>query len=80
MSKIGAIFGIPTAVGVVIWIVKYMTDPSPSNLSQAGPLIAQAATPWWIPVLQFIANVFPGIVGAILIIGLLYFFVAKNNG
>ncbi len=76
MKVIAFIFSIPTIVGMAIWSFGYLINPSPEKVSQAGQLIAQAAVPWWIPVIQFLAPL--GIGGAILILVLLYF-VAKGG-
>ena len=57
------------------WMLNYTLNPSPEKISKAGELIAQAATPWWIPVVQFFAPL--GIVGAIVIVGLLLFVAAR---
>ena len=63
---------ISTIVGISAWAFSYLINPSPEKIDQAGQLIAQAATPWWIPVIQFLASASLGIFGAILIIALLY--------
>lgn len=62
---------------MVIWVLSYAANPSPEKISQAGQLIAQAAIPWWIPIIQFLATL--GILGAIGIIVLLSL-VARNGG
>lgn len=77
MKIIGAIFSIPIVAGMIIWALSYVVNPSPDKISQAGQLIAQAAIPWWVPVIQFLATM--GTFGAIGIIVLL-FLVAKNRG
>jgi hypothetical protein len=68
MKKILAIIAV---VPIACWVFSYMLNPSPDKISKAGELIAQAATPWWVPVVQFFAPL--GIIGAIIIIGVLIF-------
>ena len=58
------------------WMFSYMLNPSPEKISRAGEVIAQTATPWWIPVIQFFAPL--GIVGAIVIVGILLFVAARQ--
>lgn len=58
------------------WAFSYVLNPSTEKISEAGELIAQAAVPWWIPVIQFFAPL--GVIGAIVILALLYF-VAVNQ-
>ncbi len=53
-----------------------MLNPSPEKISEAGELIAQTVTPWWIPVIQFFAPL--GIIGAIVIMGVLIFANRQN--
>ena len=75
--KIVAIFSIHIIARTIVWVLSYTVDPSLDKIDQAGQLIAQAATPWWVSVIQFLAPL--GALGAIVIIVLL-FFVARNGG
>jgi hypothetical protein len=77
MKVVGAFFSIITLGGFMIWVLTYMANPSPENLAEVGPIIAQAAIPWWISVIEFLTKF--GTVGAIGILVLL-FFIAKNRG
>ena len=77
MKKIAAIFSIPVIVGMIVWVLSYAVNPSPDKIEQTGQLIVQAAIPWWVSVIQFLAAL--GTLGAIGIIVLLYF-VARNGG
>ena len=54
-----------------------MLNSSPEKISKAGELIAQTATPWWIPVIQFFAPL--GIIGAIVIVALLFFVATRQT-
>jgi len=67
MKKIITILAV---VPIVWWVLSYMLTPSPEKISEAGKLIAQTVTPWWIPVFQFFAPL--GIIGAIVIIGVIF--------
>jgi len=77
MEKLAAIFSIPLISRTIVWVVSYTVNPSLDKIDQAGQLIAQAATPWWVSVTQFLKPL--GALGAIGIIVLL-FFVARNGG
>jgi hypothetical protein len=76
MQAIGKIFSAITVGGFFIWAINYVASPSPEKITKAGELIAQAAIPWWLPVINFLAPL--GIIGFILIIVLL-FYIAKNK-
>jgi hypothetical protein len=76
MRKIGSIFALISIIGVFIWAFSYQINPTPEKIDQAGQLIAQAAIPWWVSVIQFLASL--GIIGAILILIFLYL-VAKGK-
>ncbi len=76
MKLIAFLTLIPILVGMAAWAFSYVLNPSPDKVDQVGQLIAQAATPWWVPVIQFLVPL--GIIGAILILVLLYF-VAKGE-
>ena len=67
-----------TLVGISVWAFSYLINPSPEKIDQAGQLIAQTAIPWWVSVIQFLESASLGILGAILILALLYF-VAKGG-
>ena len=70
------IFTILAVSPIALWILSYMFNPSPEKISKAGELIAQTATPWWIPVIQFLVPL--GIIGAIVIVALLFFVAARQ--
>jgi len=76
MRKIAAIFSIPIIVGMIVWVLSYAVNPSPEKINQAGQLIAQAAIPWWVSVIQFLAPL--GALGAIGIIVFLFLASAKK--
>ncbi len=77
MKKVIALLSIPTMFALVVWMFKMMTNPSPEVVSQAGPIIAEVATPWWIPLIQFLLQF--GTFGAIIIIALV-FWLSKHRG
>jgi hypothetical protein len=77
LKIIAFIFSVPTIIGTAVWSLSYLINPSPEKIGQAGQLIAQAAIPWWVPVIQFLAPL--GILGAILILVLLYFVAKSGN-
>jgi hypothetical protein len=68
---IGGLFSLVTIVSFIIWMLTTMANPTPENISQGGELIAQAAIPWWITVIQFLAPL--GLIGAILILIVLFY-------
>jgi len=74
------IVSIPILVGMSAWALSYLMNPSPEKIGQAGQLIAQAATPWWVPAIQFLTSASLGILGAILIFALLYFVAKGGSG
>ena len=76
MKRIAAIFSIPIIVGTIVWVLSYAVNPSPDKIEQAGQLIAQAAIPWWVSVIQFLAAL--GTLGAIGIIVFLFLTSAKK--
>jgi hypothetical protein len=74
---IGSIFTTLTLLQIGIWGVSYVLNPSPAAIDQAGQIIAQAAIPWWMSVIQFLAPL--GIIGSIGVVVLLVL-VARNGG
>lgn len=77
MKIIGVICGYVTLVSFAIWVLKVMANPTPANFDQVGTLIAQAAIPWWIPVIEFLAKV-GNVIGGIAI-AVFLFLLAKSN-
>ena len=76
MKLIAEIFSIPLIARTAVWVVSYTVSPSLDKIDQGGQLIAQAATPWWVSVVQFLEPL--GVLGAIGIIVLLVF-VTRNG-
>lgn len=70
------ILGIPTFIGFAIWAVTYMANPTPENAAKVAPVIIQAATPWWVPVIEFLIPW--GLIGGLFIIALLIL-ISKGN-
>jgi hypothetical protein len=78
LKIIAFLASIPFLVHTAAWAFSYSLNPSPEKIEQAGELIAQAAIPWWVSVIQFLASAPFGILGTILILVLLYL-VAKGK-
>lgn len=76
MKIIAAIFSIPIIAGTIVWVLSYAVSPSLDKIDQAGQLITQAAIPWWVSVIQFLASL--GALGAIGIIVFLLLASAKK--
>jgi hypothetical protein len=66
----GFIFGIPLVISMIVWAFSTMANPSADNIAKAGNLIAQAAIPWWIPVIIWLAPL--GLIGGPLIFLIVY--------
>jgi hypothetical protein len=62
------IFFLPLLVNFVSWAISSTTNPNPENIERGTELIAQAATPWWITAIQWIATHIKGIMATILIL------------
>jgi len=78
MNLIAQIFNIIFLIGIVVWLVQSLTNPtSPEVIEKAGELIAQAAIPWWIPVLQFIVSI--PILGGTLGVVFLFLLARENS-
>lgn len=70
------ILGIPFLISVATWIVASLSNPTSGQvIEKGGELIAQAAIPWWIPVLQFLSGI--PLVGAILAVIFLIILVSR---
>jgi hypothetical protein len=70
VARVGAkISLLLTIIGFACWALSYVANPSPEKIDQSGQIIAQAAIPWWIPVIQWLLPF--GILGIIGIIVLL---------
>jgi hypothetical protein len=67
------IFVVPVLGGLLLWTTKVTNDPgNPDNLEEGAEIIAEAAVPWWLGIFEWFAGL-PGIIGAVLIIGLVIF-------
>jgi len=77
MKIIGVIFGYIALFSFVIWVLKVVANPTPANLDQIDILIAQAAIPWWIPIIEFLAKVGNAIGG--IAIAVFLFLLVKSN-
>lgn len=78
MKFIAWLFGIPLLIGIAAWIIQSLANPSsPQVIEKVGELIAQAAIPWWVPVLQFIVGI--PIVGGTLGVAFLFLLARENS-
>jgi len=76
-KQIGAIIGlivaIPLLLSLLSWTIQNANDPGNSeNLQEGTEIIADAAIPWWLGIFEWLAGL-PGIIGALLIIGFVFF-------
>ena len=71
IGYIGGFFSLVTIVSLTIWMLTTRASPTPENISKGGELIANAAIPWWVTVIQFLAPL--GTIGAILILVVLFY-------
>lgn len=78
MKTLAFILGIPLLIGIVIWILQSLANPtSPEVIERAGELMAQAAILWWIPVLQFLLSI--PIFGSILAVVFLFLLARSDS-
>jgi hypothetical protein len=66
------LFTVPLLFQTVIWSVSSVVNPSPENIQKGGELIAEAAVPWWVGIMEWMAGL-GGTVAAVLIIGFIFF-------
>lgn len=65
MGKIiAALLSLPFLIMTMLWIFGCSVNPTSEKIGQGGELIAQAAIPWWLQVIEFLAAL--GAVGALL--------------
>ena len=70
---IALIFLVPTLITLLIWTFKIQKDTINPDLIEEGVNIAvDDAIPWWLWLFEWLAGL-PGIIGAILIIALVFF-------
>jgi hypothetical protein len=63
-------------ISVIGWALSMSVNASPVNIAKAGDLIAQAAVPWWISAIQWLAPL--GLLGTLVM--LLIVFLASKYG
>ena len=66
------IFVLPLLIKITFWSVTINDNSPEENTEQATELITDATIPWWLGIFEWLAGL-PGIIGAGLIIGLIYF-------
>jgi len=69
---VSLVFILPLLIKFLFWGIISITNPSPDNIEKGAELIAESAIPWWIGVIEWLANL-RGIIAIILIIGFLCF-------
>lgn len=52
---IGVVVGLPLLIRSLSWSVGYAISPSPENIEKGVELIADAAVPWWLGVMESLA-------------------------
>lgn len=62
------IFVLPLLLHFVGWAISSIINPTPENIEKGTELIAQAATPWWVTVFQWIGDHTEGLLATVLIL------------
>ncbi len=65
------VFVLPLLLTFVGWAISSVINPTPENIEKGTELIAQAATPWWVTVFQWIGDHTTGLLATILILGII---------
>lgn len=72
------ILAVPFLVKYTLWAGSAAMNPGdPEVMSGAAELVADAATPWWVPFVEFLSGI-PGKVGAFLLLGFVGFVAWKG--
>ncbi|MBW6442749.1 hypothetical protein K0A97_03150 [Patescibacteria group bacterium] len=72
-KQVGAVIALIVMIPALLWIIRISFNPNnPEVLEQGVEVIANSAVPWWTNLLTWFAGL-PGIIGAGLIIGLIFF-------
>lgn len=66
------IFVLPLLIKMALWSFTMNSNSPEENIEQATELITDAAIPWWLGIFEWLTGL-PGIIGAGLIFGLIYF-------
>jgi hypothetical protein len=77
MKWIRLAFLIPVLVGLVSFA--FTANQYPANMDRASGLIVQAATPWWLSVLEFLLPIAGTMFGAFLIIAFMAWLVRSKE-
>lgn len=67
------LFTLPFLIKFIAWTIISTTNPSPENIGKGAEFIAESAIPWWIGVIEWLANLKD--IGAILIVGFIFFLI-----
>ncbi len=76
-KKVGAIITailmVPLLISLIVWNFNISKDPGKSeNIEKGAEITADSVIPWWIGIFEWLAGL-PGIIGAVLIIGFIFF-------
>lgn len=74
IRAIPTLLAIPLILSMVILVISTAINPTPDKIEKAGEILAEAATPWWIPVFEVLATILGGLVA----VGFLYFIFSKK--
>ena len=66
------IFVLPLLIKVVFWSATMNNHSPENNTGQIAEIMTEAAIPWWLSIFEWLAGL-PGIIGAVLIIALIFF-------
>ena len=66
------VFVLPALINLGFSFLKVLENPSQENINPSVELVAQSQIPWWIGVIEWLANI-KGEIGAFLLIGFLIF-------
>lgn len=42
------VFILPNLIGITIWAIKSVTNPTPEHIEEGAEKLAESAIPWWI--------------------------------
>lgn len=52
---ISVIVGLPLLMNLIFWSIGYTINPSADSIGKGAELIADAAIPWWLGVIEWLA-------------------------
>lgn len=66
------IFVLPLLIKILFWSATMNNNSPENNTEQVAEIMTEAAIPWWLGIFEWLAGL-PGIIGAVLIIALIFF-------